>query len=553
MSSRRWTNARRDGGRPPRTRRRVTALVAGAALVTTAAVVTPAFSGGTSSSTADAATPDGWLHTDGARIVTQSGDDFRIRAVNWFGLETSNCAPHGLWQISLDQGLEQIASFGFNTIRLPFSNECLHSTAPASGIDATRNPELVGRTGQQVMDAVVAAAQQSGLRIILDRHRPDSGSQSELWYTDRYPESVWIEDWQQLAQRYAGDPTVIGVDLHNEPHGPACWGCGDPAVDWAAAATRAGNAVLAVNSELLILVEGVQQQAAAGNTWWGGGLADAADHPIILDVADRVVYAPHDYPASISGQPWFSDPAYPANLPAVWDRNWGHLAQQDIAPVLLGEFGTRLQTDSDRAWLTTLVDYLQQRELSFAYWSFNPNSGDTGGLVGDDWTTPEAAKLAALAPLLAPTGAPATPDPTTPDPPTPTPSTPDPTTSTSPTTPPTMPAPAAPTTPTTQPPTDTSPVTVDWQRSSAWPDGYVANLVVRPTAGAVSGWQVSWADPAAVSVVNAWGMQCQVAGGRMTCTGSDWARAIPDGGAVHVGLQVQVDGAAPDRPVLTTS
>ncbi len=38
--------------------------------------------------------------------------------------------------------------------------------------------------------------------------------------------------------------------------------------------------------------------------------------------------------------------------------------------------------------------------MSFAYWSWNPNSGDTGGLVADDWSSPEQDKLDALAPLL---------------------------------------------------------------------------------------------------------------------------------------------------------
>ncbi|MEH3089991.1 MAG: cellulase family glycosylhydrolase [Microbacterium arborescens] len=54
-----------------------------------------------------------------------------------------------------------------------------------------------------------------------------------------------------LAARYKNEPAVIGVDLHNEPHGSACWNCGDAARDWRAAATRAGNAVLAVNPRLL--------------------------------------------------------------------------------------------------------------------------------------------------------------------------------------------------------------------------------------------------------------------------------------------------------------
>ncbi len=63
-----------------------------------------------------------------------------------------------------------------------------------------------------------------------------------------------------------------------------------------------------------------------------------------LNVADRVVYSPHDYPASVYPQRWFSDPNYPNNLPAVWDKNWGYLFKQNIAPVLLGEFGSTLAT-----------------------------------------------------------------------------------------------------------------------------------------------------------------------------------------------------------------
>ena len=34
--------------------------------------------------------------------------------------------------------------------------------------------------------------------------------------------------------------------------------------------------------------------------------------------------------------------------------------------------------------------------MSFAYWSFNPNSGDTGGLVQGDWETPQEGKLSLL-------------------------------------------------------------------------------------------------------------------------------------------------------------
>jgi endoglucanase len=341
----------------------------------------------------------GWLHVSGSKILTSDNRTYIIRAVSWFGMETSTCAPHGLWEISLDEGMARIASLGFNTVRLPFANECLRATE-AHSIDGRKNPSLVGKTPLQVMDRLIRRAEAHGLSVILDRHRPSTAGQSALWYTDDYPESVWLADWRHLARRYKTSRTVIGVDLHNEPHGPACWGCRDPNRDWAAAAKRAGNAVLTVNPRLLIIVQGVEKQGNGVLTWWGGGLSDVGKHRLVLEVPRRVVYSAHDYPSSVYPQSWFGAPGYPSNLPRHWDQTWGYLQRNGIGPVLVGEFGTAYQTRSDRQWLNALVKYLRANKISFGYWSFNPNSGDTGGLVKSDWRTVEAAKLNRLKPIL---------------------------------------------------------------------------------------------------------------------------------------------------------
>jgi len=547
--------------------------------------------GPTAAPTAEAAAPaetdrpvSGWLHTDGATIETADGSPYVIKAISWFGLETGNCAPHGLWSISLDAGLAQIASLGFNTIRLPYSNECL-AQAASSSVNEAANPTLAGLSPLQLMDAVIQGAKSYGLSVILDRHRPDSGAQSELWYTDRYPEAAWIADWTMLAERYAAEPAVIGVDLHNEPHGTACWGCGDPAIDWQAAAERAGDAVLAANPNLLIVVEGVEKQST-GSTWWGGGLADAGDAPVSLDVADRVVYSPHDYPASIYAQKWFTASDYPANLREVWSSNWGYLAEQDIAPVLLGEFGSKLETDSDRAWFESIVSYLSDTGMSFAYWSFNPNSGDTGGIVKDDWVTPQADKLALLAPLIG-TGSPVAPHTpaapvpaptTTPVAPVPAPSaTPSPTATASPSpggkiggaagegnpgpsghTIPTLPGPAVPGAPTVPLPSapdagGAGQLAAEWDLQSEWQAGYVAEVSISNSGGA-AGWSISWPDANATSIVNAWGMACAVKDKTVTCTGADWGRYVAPGQTLTAGVQVAAS-SAPKSPAfsLTTT
>jgi len=343
----------------------------------------------------------GFWHTDGHRIVDAANQPVRIAGINWFGLETGNFAPHGLWARGYKSMLDQIKAQGYNTIRLPYSNQLFDAGSTPNGIDFAQNADLAGLTGLQVMDRIVAYAGQVGLRILLDRHRPDANGQSELWYTAQYDEARWIRDWTMLASRYAGDPTVIGADLHNEPHGAACWGCGDLARDWRLAAERAGNAILAVNPDWLIVVEGVESYNGT-NYWWGGNLAGAGAAPVRLAVANRLVYSVHDYPASVHAQSWFAAPDYPANLPALWDATWGYLHKGSVAPVLVGEFGTKLLTTSDQQWLTALASYLGTGVdgVHWTYWSWNPNSGDTGGILKDDWQTIDTAKQAYLVPLM---------------------------------------------------------------------------------------------------------------------------------------------------------
>lgn len=377
----------------------------------------------------------GYWHTNGSQILDANNQPVRIAGINWFGMETANYAPHGLWTRGYKDMLDQIKSLGYNTLRLPYSNQLFDAGSTPNGIDFNKNPDLQGLSGIQIMDKIIAYASQIGLRSILDQHRPDSGAQSALWYTSAYSESRWISDWQMLAQRYKGNPMVIGADLHNEPHSPACWGCGDQTVDWRLAAQRAGNAILSVNSNWLIFVEGVDCFGSGGQPsgdcyWWGGNLEGAAQYPVTLNVANRLVYSAHDYPASVYNQTWFSAPNYPNNLPGVWDTHWGYLIKQNIAPVWLGEFGSKLATTSDQQWLTALTNYLGKGAsgINWTFWCWNPDSGDTGGILNDDWTTVNQTKQAYLTPIEFPLdtgsgGGTPTPTPTTTNTPTPTPTT----------------------------------------------------------------------------------------------------------------------------------
>ncbi|WP_460066949.1 cellulase family glycosylhydrolase [Streptomyces sp. YKOK-I1] len=351
----------------------------------------------------------GYWHTSGRQILDAAGQPVRIAGINWFGFETGNYVVHGLWSRDYKSMIDQMKSLGYNTIRIPYSDDILKSATVPNSIDFSsgKNADLQGLGPLGVLDKIVSYAGQDGLKVILDRHRPDAGGQSALWYTSAVPESTWIANLKSLAARYAGQSTVVGIDLHNEPHDPACWGCGDTATDWRLAAQRAGNAVLSVNPDLLIFVEGVQSFNGVSG-WWGGNLMGVAQYPVQLNVANRVVYSAHDYATSVAQQSWFSDPTFPANMPGIWDRYWGYIFKQNIAPVWVGEFGTTLASTVDQKWLAALVSYLRPTStygadsFHWTFWSWNPNSGDTGGILKDDWQTVDTVKDGYLASVKAP-------------------------------------------------------------------------------------------------------------------------------------------------------
>lgn len=339
----------------------------------------------------------GWFSTDGAKIVDETGAEVRLAGVNWFGGETTRMAPDGLFTRNWQDMMDQMEELGFNTIRMPFSNDMLRPGASPSDINYAVNPDLAGLTALEVFDKIVDYAGELGMRIILDNHRNaagDGASGNGLWYGEGYTEAEWIADWEMLAARYADNPTVVGFDLSNEPHS-ASWGDGNAATDWRLGAEKAIDAIHDINPNVLVLVEGI-----GGDYWWGGNLKGVADAPIRLDQSDKLVYSPHAYPNSIYQQPWFSDPDFPDNLPDVWDTNWGYIAREGIAPVLVGEFGSRLADAKDVPWMEAFVPYLNEIGANWTYWSWNPNSGDTGGILDDDWRTPITAKLDLLEPAL---------------------------------------------------------------------------------------------------------------------------------------------------------
>lgn len=345
------------------------------------------------------------LSTRGSEIVDAAGQPVLLRGVNWFGLETETNSPHGLWARDYKEMLGQIKGLGYNVIRLPYSVQGLRA-AEVSGINFAigSNQELQGKKPIEVMDAVIQEAGRQGLMVLLDSHRLNNQRIPELWYGDGFTEEDWISTWTMLAERYKNQPHVIGADLKNEPHGKASWGTGDRATDWRLAAERAGNAILKVNRNWLIVVEGVENNVPGQRLkhWMGGNLEGVKRFPVRLAVQNRVVYSPHEYGAGVFQQPWFSAIDFPRNLTTRWEQGFFYIVRQKIAPIFVGEFGGRQVDEKSKEgiWQRRFVDYLKRNQLGFAYWSWNPNSQDTGGILQDDWVAIDQPKQQLLNQLL---------------------------------------------------------------------------------------------------------------------------------------------------------
>ena len=346
------------------------------------------------------------LSTRGAKILDAGGESVLLRGINWFGIETEMHAPHGLWKRDYKEMLAQIKTLGYNTIRLPYSVASLRSSVIA-GIDYSigANADFQGKSPLEMMDLLIQEAERQGLMILLDSHRLNDKSIPELWYGDGFTEKDWIDTWKMLAKRYKNQLNVIGADLKNEPHGKASWGTNDRATDWRLAAERAGNEILAINPNWLIVVEGVEKNVPGQKLpihWMGGNLEGVARFPVRLSRPNKLVYSPHEYGPGVFNQPWFSDPKFPANLYSRWEIAWNYIATKGIAPIYIGEFGGR-QVDGNSKegkWQQNLVYFVQKKGLSFTYWSWNPNSDDTGGILLDDWLTVDRSKQQLLQGVL---------------------------------------------------------------------------------------------------------------------------------------------------------
>ena len=373
---------------------------------------------------------DDWLTTRGSKIIDMNGNEVWLTGCNWFGYNTGTNLFDGLWNAELESSLKAIADHGFNLLRVPMSAELLlewkKGNYPTANYNHAYNGNLNSMNSLEIFDYVLTLCEQNGIKVMVDIHSANtdaSGHNHPVWYTDKISEDQYIDALKWLAERYKNYDTIIAYDLKNEPHGKASeqthaiWNSSNDTNNWKRVAERAGNAILDINPHALIVIEGIQiypinpgsndftstNDADYYNTWWGGNLMAVKDYPIDFGSEARnrqIVYSPHDYGPLVYEQPWFSGGfTFESLYNDAWHPYWLYIEEDEIAPILIGEWGGFMQGDNLK-WMEYIRDLIGEENLHHTFWCFNANSGDTGGLVKDDFKTWDEEKYALVKPVL---------------------------------------------------------------------------------------------------------------------------------------------------------
>ncbi|GMS96544.1 hypothetical protein PENTCL1PPCAC_18719, partial [Pristionchus entomophagus] len=262
-------------------------------------------------------------------------------------------------------------------------------------ISCQKNPGLCATTATNMLDVVIRRAAERGLLVSLSHDQLEARNSifpPSLWYNSVYSEELVIRIWDALIARYKNQWNVFAIDLKNEPSYEeelATWGNSNKSSDWNKAAERMIRRMGAFNG--LFFVDGMK---------YGTDLKNAREYPIDSEISslnNRIVFTPHCYGPDIFAIKVFKTVNFPEYLDDQYMQEYGFLAKKGL-PVLIGEWGASNNPRSPgEKWNKWYADWLRSKCLTNNfYWSLDPNSDYTSGLLDRDWKTPDKRKLELL-------------------------------------------------------------------------------------------------------------------------------------------------------------
>ena len=389
------------------------------------------------------------------KIVNGNILNVPLRGINWFGFENSQTSVDGLWSGNLAGATDfntiiyKLNLLGFNAVRLPFTfNDMklptLKKTIPCKSqspsdvqksiIDPIQKTTTVKPFPprlplpksnvcnkyldryQNTLDRFVFTISSfiaAGIYVVLDYHpmKKELYTSNQKEYTTKW---VSLMKFIKNHHNYNNMKGRIIIDLLNEPdHVQMSWNTATklyiPTLD---------SLHVLLGPEQLYMVEGTGQ--IGYNLNWGDGfvtnpsivksyhISDATpffESILKKPYVNNVIISPHMYGPSISRNarahrnPILKERMYHSFV-YLYSKGYclksGKVPKCKKFPIVIGEFGSMFKTKEDLEHLSAFqinMNSMFQDKMSWMYWSYNANSGDTGGIVTNDWYTFEWNKL----------------------------------------------------------------------------------------------------------------------------------------------------------------
>jgi hypothetical protein len=354
----------------------------------------------------------GRLHTSGTSILDAEGHPIRLLGVNASGMEVGAGQPQsavpvppgclvagGLgWLAPNRAEYDDIAAWGFNSVRVPISWANLEPTPPVMEPDGNLHHSY-NQDYLSALDEIVHQFALRGVAVILDMHQqqwspaftniptrrggvqcqgagmpawlypnaatePIAQAKLEFFSNDRDVQAGLVQAWENVAARYAGNSTVVGADMLNEPFTGGAFPPAD--LQLGAFYARVGAAIRSANPQLLLIFE-------EGFDIRAGAFALDSPPPFANEVYSFHLYQPNWDPDGLRLIGAFSERAL----------TWG-------VPLWIGEFdafGRASNGHEDPNWQSDtrqMLAYCSTGGIGWAVWNYRGMLAPATGTLKPD-------------------------------------------------------------------------------------------------------------------------------------------------------------------------
>ena len=283
----------------------------------------------------------GWMLQEPYMFNYSSGantqHEFKAKLNNLVGNENTELFFQSwLDNFVTEQDIDSIASWGFNSIRLPMHYDLFTLSIQDEPVEG-ENTWL--DRGFEIVDQLLDWCEQNELYLILDLHAAPGGQGYDAAisdYNSDFP-SLWesvenqnktIALWEQLAIRYKDEPWIGGYDLLNETN----WDLAN--FELRSFYVQVTNAIREHDSNHIIFIEG---------NWFANDFTG-----LIPPWDDNMVYSFHKY--------W----SYNNTESIQWVLD---IRNQYNTPLWMGESG-----ENSNLWFTDAIRLFEDNEIGWAWW-----------------------------------------------------------------------------------------------------------------------------------------------------------------------------------------